>query len=87
MTSPQETYRAAIVRALEAHLARVKAARGTRDLAISTTKNLAEHDVRRLTIYAESNEVYDKAILVSDAQRVKDDADALAALKATDEAD
>jgi hypothetical protein len=86
MTSPEETYRAAICRALEAHLVRVKAARRTRDLAISTTKNLGEHDLmRRLTVYAEANIVYGKAIPASDAQRSKDDADALAAFKATGE--
>jgi hypothetical protein len=72
---------------LEDHLARVKAAGRTRDLAISTTKNLGEHDVRRLTVYVEANEAYEKAIIDSDAQRAKDDAIALAAFKATGEAD
>ena len=35
MPTPQEAYSAAIVRACEAHLARVKAARDTRHLAVS----------------------------------------------------
>jgi hypothetical protein len=87
MSSPQQTYTTAILRALEDHLARVKAARRTRDLAVSLTKNLAEHDESRLTVYAEANEAYEKAIIDSDAQRAKDDADALAAFKAAGEAD
>ena len=41
--------------------------------------------MRRLAVYAEANVVYGKAIPASDAQRSKDDADALAAFKATGE--
>ena len=41
--------------------------------------------MRRLAVYAEANVVYGKVIPASDAQRSKDDADALAAFKATGE--
>ena len=45
MLTPQEAYSAAILRACEAHLARVKAARDTRVLAVSMArKTLAEHE-------------------------------------------
>jgi hypothetical protein len=87
MASPEETHRAAILQALEAHLARVKAARRTRDLAVSKVKDFGWHDPRRLAVYAAANEAYDKAILTSDAQRARDDADAFAAFKATAEPD
>ena len=85
MTSPLETYRAAIIRACEAHLARVKAAQVTRDMAISKVKNLGQHEhpSRALAAYDAANEVHDKAIRASDKQRAKDDADALAALRAS----
>jgi hypothetical protein len=87
MASPEETYRTAILRACEDHLARAKAARDALVLAISSAKNFAEHDPRRLTIYAEANEKYEKAIRASDAQRATDDANAFVAFKATGEAD
>ena len=80
---PLETYRAAIRRALEAHLDRVKDARRTRDLAVSTDL----HRSRRLAVYNAAKEAYQNAVLNSDAQRAKDDADALAALRAAGEAD
>ena len=82
MESPEETYRTAICQALGAHLARVEAARRTRDLAISTAKNLGEHPSRRLAVYDAANEEYDTARRNSDAQRAKDDAKALATLHA-----
>jgi hypothetical protein len=87
MTSPEETYRAAILRAMEASLARVKAARDALVLAVSSAKNFAEDDPRRLTLYAEANEKYEMAIRDSDAQRAKDDENAYVAFKATGEAD
>ena len=86
MASPEETYRAAILQACEAHLARVKAARDALVLAVSSAKNFGEHDPRRLTIYVEANKKYEKAIRNSDAQRAKDDAERLAAFKTTGEA-
>jgi hypothetical protein len=41
----------------------------------------------QLAVYVAANEEYEKAILTSDARRAKDDAAALAAFKATGEAD
>ena len=82
MTSPKETYRAAILQTFEAHLARVQAARNTRDLAVARAKNFGEHDLRRLAVYAAANKEYEKALRGSDAQRAKEDATALAALRA-----
>ncbi len=83
MASPEETYRAAILQACEAHLARVKAARDALVLAISSAKNFAEHDPRRLTTYVKANEKYEKAIRESDAQRANDDANAFETFKAS----
>jgi transposase-like protein len=87
MTSPRETYSAAIIQACQAHLARVKAARDTRDLAVSKVKNPCQHEHprRALAVYDAANEAYEKARRDSDAQRAKDDADALAAFQATGE--
>jgi hypothetical protein len=87
MTPAQKMYRAAICQALEAHLTRVKAARRTRDLAVSKAKDFGWHDLRRPAVYADANEQYEKALRDSDAQRAKDDAAAWAAFKATGEAD
>ena len=78
MASPEETYRAAILRACGAHLARVKAARDARALAVS---KMRKH-YSRAVANAAANEEYDKAIRNSDAQRAKDDAKALATLHA-----
>jgi hypothetical protein len=63
MTPPQETYRAAILHAFQAHLARVKAARVTRELAISKVKKLGQHEhpSRALAAYDAANEAYEKA--------------------------
>ena len=88
MASPEETYRAAILRACEAHLARVKAARDTRVLAVSMARNF-EHASRnyraRSAAYAKAKKAYDKAIRSSEAQRAKEEAIALAALRASGE--
>ena len=89
MLTPQEAYSAAILRACEAHVARVKAARDTRVLIVSMAKNFGEHDPRTYTArsaaYARAKKAYDKAIRRSEAQRAKDEAIALAALRASGE--
>jgi len=86
MASPEEKYRAAILRACEAHLARVKAARDTRVLAVSKARNF-EHASRnyraRSAAYAKAKKAYDKAMRSSEAQRKKEEAIALATFKAT----
>jgi hypothetical protein len=46
MLTPQEAYSAAILRACEAHLVRVKAARATRNLAVSMVAVFGELDPR-----------------------------------------
>jgi hypothetical protein len=85
MASPEEKYRAAI-RACEAHLARVKAARDTRVLAVSKARNF-EHASRnyraRSAAYAKAKKAYDKSIRSSEAQRAREKAIALARFKAT----
>ena len=88
MASPEEKYRAAILRACEAHLARVKAARDTRVLAVSKARNFerASKNYRaRSAAYARAKKAYDKAIRSSEAQRARDEAIALAALRASGE--
>jgi hypothetical protein len=80
MATPQQTYSAAILRACEDHLVRVKAARDARVLAVS---QVGPRDMRRIAVYAAANQEYDKAVRNSDAQRVKEDAIALAAFQAT----
>jgi hypothetical protein len=89
MASPEETYRAAILRACEAHVARVKAARDTRVLIVSMAKNFGEHDPRTYTArsaaYAKAKKAYEKAIHSSETQRAKEEAVALATFKATSE--
>ena len=89
MASPEETYRAAILRACEAHVARVKAARDTRVLIVSMAKNFGEHDPRTYTArsaaYAKAKKAYEKAIHSSETQRAKEEAIALATFKATSE--
>jgi hypothetical protein len=81
MVSPQQTYDEALLRACEAHLARVKAVRDIRDLAISKANDFGEHDRRtyaaRSATYAAANQAYDQAIRTSEAQRAKDEAIAL----------
>jgi hypothetical protein len=78
MASRQQTYDEALLRACEAHLARVKAARATRDLAVSTSKIFGEQDSRtyraRSATYAAAKQAYDQAIRTSEAQRAKDEA-------------
>ena len=88
MASPQQTYDEALLRACEAHLARVKAARDIRDLAVSKAKIFGEHDPRtyraRSATYAASKQAYDQAVRRSEAQRAKDEAIALDMFQATD---
>ena len=66
---------------MEAHLALVKLARLARELAFS---KINKRDWRLVDAYAAASEKYEKARRDSDAQRAKDDADALAAFKATE---
>ena len=70
MASPEETYRAAILRACEAHLVCVKAARDTRDSHLNGERLWPAR-------------TYEKAVGSSEAQRAKDGAIALATFKAT----
>ena len=88
MASPQQTYDEALLRACEAHLARVKAVRDIRDLAISKANDFGEHDRRtytaRSSTYAASKQAYDEAVCRSEAQRAKDEAIALDMFQATD---
>ena len=90
MASPQQTYDEALLRACKAHLARVKAMRDIRDLAISKAKDFGEHDRRtdtaRRSTYAASKQAYAEAVRSSDAQRATDEAIALDTFKATREA-
>jgi len=85
MLTPQEAYSAAIVRACEAHLTRVKAAHDARVLVVSKARNF-EHASKnyraRSAAYARAKQAYDKAIRSSEAQRVRDEAIALTALRA-----
>ena len=86
MLTPQEAYSAAIVRACEAHLTRVKAAHDARVLVVSKARNF-EHASRnyraRSAAYAKAKKAYDKAMRSSEAQRKKEEAIALATFKAT----
>jgi acetyl-CoA carboxylase beta subunit len=88
MASPGETYREAILRACEAHLARVQAARDQRVLVVAKARKF-EHASRnyraRSAAYARAKKAYDKAIRRSEAQRAKDEAIALATFQATGE--
>ncbi len=88
MPTPEEAYSAAIVRACEAHLARVKAARDARVLVVSKVRNfeqVSKNYRARSAAYAKAKKAYDKAIRRSEAQRAKDEAIALAALRGSGE--
>ena len=89
MFTPQEAYSSAILSACDAHLARVKAARDARVLTVSTAKNFGEHDPRTYTArsaaVAQAKEAYENATGRSEKQRAKDEAVALAALRASGE--
>ena len=85
MANPQQTYSNAILRACEAHLVRVNAARIARDAVIAKAKEFSRYDpstyTERVSTYAAANRKYDNAIRNSDAQRLKEEANALAALQ------
>ena len=88
MASPQQTYDEALLRACEAHLARVKAVRDIRDLAISKAKTLAstigELTRRGVPPMPRLNRHMTKRYARSEAQRAKDEAIALDMFQATD---
>ncbi len=89
MPTPEEVYSAAIVRACADHLARVKAARDTRHLAVAMVAVFGEQDRRphraRWAVYAKARKAYDKAVCSSEAQRMKDEAIAWATFQAIGE--
>ena len=88
MLTPQDAYSAAILRACEAHLARVKAARDARVFVVSKARNfeqVSRNYRARSAAYAKAKKAYDKVIRRSEAQRAKDEAIALAALRASGE--
>ncbi len=88
MPNPQEAYTAAIVRACDDHLARVKAARDARHLAVSMVAVFGGQDRRpyraRSAVYAKARKAYDKAVRTSEAQRTKDEAIAMATFQVCD---
>jgi len=89
MATAQETYDAAILQACEDHLTRVNAACRARVSIVSKAKIFSEHDpstyMARITAYAAAKEQYGKAIRSSDKRRLQEEAEAMAALRATNE--
>ena len=87
MATAQQTYSAAILRACEDHLTRVNAVRSARVSLVSKAKIFSEHDpstyMARITAHAAAKEQYEKAIRSSEMRRLQDEADAMAALRAT----
>jgi len=89
MATAQQTYSAAIFRACEDHLTRVNAARSARVSLVSKAKIFSEHDpstyMARITAHAAAKEQYEKVIRSSEKRRLQDEADAMAALRATNQ--
>ena len=87
MATAQEMYDAAILQACEDHLTRVNAACRARVSIVSKAKIFSEHDpstyMARITAYAAAKEQYEKAIRSSDKRRLQEEAEAMAALRAT----